>query len=372
MIQTTLADFALPYFRHEERDVSFHLYPFISEYLHVIKKKSQKGSGGVGHDDNGSIQDILQAIILKMMYGPDEYEEADLSTELSEDGSTVDNLRKNYLKPMFDIILSLEDKQQRNLEYVQQAISRTLTSGISSASSGSGFSEIEIALYLLLLLSEKIDLAKSEEEPMRHLISSMIKSSHVISHKHPAVTLQFFENIVRFGQAGFFTVCDNREGELMHLTLAAFLGSQGVHHVNEAVRRRLWYLFLRWLKLGRVDVSQSTEYILNGISDLMVVPARTGASNFGVSTTSCISKTGKVSTGTAIQDPDSLAIQSVCNIFEAVGVLVGKSTSNNQLAYLNVILGPLVSQMRSSDLPRTIDLLIVSGAFFKGIIQSLI
>ena len=124
--------------------------------------------------------------------------------------------------------------------------------------------------------SGKKAMGKLDQETLRGLplnilgetISRLIQST-VSSFPHPAVQLQFFECLVRY--SAFFSA----RPELLQQALVPFLDQRGIHHPKKGTRRRLNYLFSRFVRETRQQISEEfIPTILENITDVLAVKAR--------------------------------------------------------------------------------------------------
>ena len=83
--------------------------------------------------------------------------------------------------------------------------------------------------------------SQSKASALQPMMESLV-SSGVSNYPHPAVTLCFFELVVRYEK--FFLV----EPQFVPSTLMAFLDQRGMRHANPKVRSRVAYLFSRFVR----------------------------------------------------------------------------------------------------------------------------
>lgn len=83
--------------------------------------------------------------------------------------------------------------------------------------------------------------------PLGQLLTLCIESG-VASFPHPSVTLQYFEICVRY--VDFWK---SRSGSIQPV-FEAMLDSRGIHHPDEHVRRRCFYLFWKFVKECRTEL----------------------------------------------------------------------------------------------------------------------
>lgn len=82
---------------------------------------------------------------------------------------------------------------------------------------------------------------KAKASALQPMMESLL-SCGVSNYPHPAVTLCFFELVVRYEK--FFLV----EPQFVAPTLVAFLDQGGMRHANPKVRSRVAYLFSRFVR----------------------------------------------------------------------------------------------------------------------------
>ncbi|KAL1738251.1 hypothetical protein HDZ31DRAFT_21984, partial [Schizophyllum fasciatum] len=97
------------------------------------------------------------------------------------------------------------------------------------------------------------------------VLFAMVQSG-IVSYPHRAVSLQYFESVARYPD--FFKV----RKECIPPTLEAMIDSRGVHNENQTYRLRVYYLFYRFIKDGRTDISPDLAVrIINSIRDLLPI-----------------------------------------------------------------------------------------------------
>lgn len=162
---------------------------------------------------------------------------------------------------------------------------------------------------------------------LQHLFRSQIGA-----HAHPVVQLQYFECIVRY--ASCFVVWPS----LLPDALAAFLDARGLRNSHAGMRRRINYLFYRFVKETRAVLpSEVVPKLLEGMQEAMVVCARLPV---------------------AAPDEDVLAkateragaFDSQLYLFDTAGLLMAQlgSEPETQVLLFKAITAPLAAQLRES------------------------
>ena len=94
---------------------------------------------------------------------------------------------------------------------------------------------------------ETVDYSQYPLTPLGQLLV-LCMTSGVSTYPHPSVTLQYFEICVRY--ADFWK---SRPGTVQPV-FEAMLDTRGIHHADEAVRRRCFYLFAKFVKECRSEL----------------------------------------------------------------------------------------------------------------------
>ncbi|WWD20310.1 exportin-T [Kwoniella shandongensis] len=178
---------------------------------------------------------------------------------------------------------------------------------------------------------DKFDYEQYPLSPLGQLLTRCM-SSGISTYPHPSVTLQYFEIFVRYVE--FW----KSKTEAIQPMFEAILDNRGVHHPDEGVRRRCFYLFSKLCKECKNEtVAAMVQPILESIRDMMVVEAVLPSVD-----TPDESPLTKATTGRSYA-ADQLYL------FEASGNLVylTKSEPPKLIALLEAIAGPLMTGMAS-------------------------
>lgn len=98
-------------------------------------------------------------------------------------------------------------------------------------------------------MTERIDYDAFPLTPLGHLLTLCVESG-IASYPHPSVTLQFFESVARYAE--FFRAKDKTIKPMFE----ALLDARGIHHADETVRRRCFYLFGRFVRDCKSDLEE--------------------------------------------------------------------------------------------------------------------
>ncbi|KAK8849681.1 hypothetical protein IAR55_005016 [Kwoniella newhampshirensis] len=178
-------------------------------------------------------------------------------------------------------------------------------------------------------VKDKFEYEQYPLSPLGQLLTRCM-SSGISNYPHPSVTLQYFEIFVRYVE--FW----KSKTEAIQPMFEAILDSRGVHHPDEGVRRRCFYLFSKLCKECKNDtVAGMVQPILESLRDMMGVEAIVPTVD-----TPEESPLTKATTGRNYA-ADQLYL------FEAAGNLVYlvKSEPSRLIALLEAIAGPLMTGM---------------------------
>ncbi|KAG8854340.1 pre-tRNA nuclear export protein [Serendipita sp. 405] len=197
-----------------------------------------------------------------------------------------ENMRKDIRKTI-DSIYTFDS------ELVTGTISEKALNTLSDYEAGSQLSweSAELAVYLVFMYGEiggkekgrgrtafcvappnipkearkTVDYSNYPLTPQGEMMQALIRS-RISAYPHPSVAMQFFETAARY--ADFFKV----RKEHVLPALEAFLDSRGIHHPLAAVRKRVFYLFHRFVQILRIDIDPAhVSVILQAIQDLLTV-----------------------------------------------------------------------------------------------------
>ena len=160
-----------------------------------------------------------------------------------------------------------------NEELFNNVITEIITqifNNIRSSSLSNNWPEAELGLHLLYIYiegrnSKGIPIFVNELGDMNALgilISRMIESGknninlEISFYPHPSIPVTYFEVIIRCAQ--FFEIRDNYTTNV----LQSFLDQRGLYNPIKAIRTRVNYLFLRYVKCARQVLGKYVESIL--------------------------------------------------------------------------------------------------------------
>lgn len=204
----------------------------------------------------------------------------------------------------------------------KMAADSTMSSGQTTPTAASNS-----AVDMSSLDTTKIDYDQYPLTPLGQLLS-LCMTSGLSSYPHPSVPLQFFEIAVRY--VDFWKI----KGAIQPM-LEALLDSRGIHHSDEKVRRRTFYLLSRFIKECRIEMESSMiPIILENLNDVLPIQPKLPTRDANDETDILLKATSGKS-----------YFQDQLYLFETAGMLVylTRSDPSGQMNYLAAVAGPLMT-----------------------------
>ncbi|KAF3083296.1 pre-tRNA nuclear export protein [Orbilia oligospora] len=321
--------FLLVIFRHEYDDVSILVHPALSDLLSYLRKE-KKTTNTLLPMHHVMLEPILEAVVRKMKFDDDlDWEETDPHME-----AEFQELRKK-IKSLQDALASTD------IDLYCSAISVLVVNTLERCRQGSiNWRDLELALYQMFLFGEVAVKANGlylegrpngvAAEALVVMMAKMMELGPSI-YTHPSTRLLYIENVVRYSP--FF---EHRK-DFVPPALEMFI--QCTHDSNLKVKTRAWYLFLRVIKLLRVDISGVASQVINSIQDLLVIKANIGTDP---------GDEDEISSDD--ESPADAVFNSQIYLFEAIGSISSSSSLSvaDQKTVLHTILSPLFSDVEAN------------------------
>ncbi|XP_064399906.1 exportin-T-like [Halichondria panicea] len=248
-------DRKLPYLHRflsdEDDGVSETVIEFAVQYIGVLKQRSN-----LSDNDRLQLQSLLRAVVNKLKYD----EDYNFDSEGEEEIMFIDY--RKQLKVLFDNIAQLDPYM------VLQSTDAMLSSVLSNMTS-EPFMNIELVLRVFHMIGEVIASkqygAVNVSGSIWHKMMTTVLQSSAGCHDHTAVLLQYYEIVVRYDK--FFQV----ETQYIPPILEGFLGVHGLRHRNSAVRSRLSYLLVRFIKSLKSQLGGIAEQVLTNLRELLLM-----------------------------------------------------------------------------------------------------
>ncbi|WFD43309.1 pre-tRNA nuclear export protein [Malassezia psittaci] len=156
--------------------------------------------------------------------------------------------------------------------------------------------------------------------------------SRLPEHPHPVVQLQYFECIVRYSTSFLLWP------EYLPTALSAFLDGRGLHNPRVGMRRRINYLFYRFVRDTRTAIpSEYVPKLLEGMQNAFYVQA-------------ALPETKQGEDPLAKATERAGAFDSQLYLFDSAGLLIAQlhQDPNTQVALLKAITQPLAEQLQQA------------------------
>ncbi|KAJ7637739.1 armadillo-type protein [Mycena polygramma] len=326
-------------------DTCSTIFPLLQVTLSSYKR-ILRTSTGLDDNKQSFLTSLLQVILTKMKWD----EEIDLEDPDEDDNAEFENLRKE-LRTFMDSIIVIDQS------LVTEAVRSLALNTIGAFRNGITvkWNDAELAIYLVYIFGEinkvtggkgrpqfyqgppldrdknkAIDYSEYPLTPHGEMLLALIQSN-ISSYPHHNVTLQFFETIARYPE--FFKV----RKECIMPTLEAMIDTRGLHNSDANHRSRVNYLFYRFIKELRSDISGDVAVnIADSIRDLLPIEVQLPDAEDSDSSVDLLSEAIK-----------SSAFDSQLYLYETVGTLCSLlSKTPDQLASLLMsFMKPLMSEL---------------------------
>jgi len=321
------------FMNNEDDDVSQSVVGFATGYLHTMKNNVD-----LTPKQNENLSLLLQIIRNKMKYD-DSYN----FDKQDENEAAFQEYRKE-LRNLYKLITKI------NPQIVSTFVIATITA-ITTTNATLSYYDIEVALSLLYNMGDGLP-----ENTLKTLegffgkMMAMLSGSNVSAFPHQAITLMYFDVIVRYARYLPDDV------ECLKKVLISFFDQRGIRSANATVRSRICYLFQRFAKSQVANLKPFLASILHSLKDFMVI---------------------------SLEVQRIVSFDDQVNLYDAVGCLVA-SVPEHGIASKE-ILTPLISQMEEilgkelykSDTPDKpvyttflMQIITVIGTYSKGFVGS--
>ncbi|KIK63100.1 hypothetical protein GYMLUDRAFT_72336 [Collybiopsis luxurians FD-317 M1] len=331
----------------EYDDTCSTVFLLLSTILSAYKRSRKSSSGPIEPQKRNFLASLLQVILEKLKWAKD----ADPTDMDDDDNIEFEDLRKE-LRIFVDSILAIDQdlvtdavrtfalttteayKNQVNMEWNQAELGVYLVYifGEINKSGGKGR-----AAFCLAPAAPK-DVPKDQRRSIDYseypltthgeLLFALVQSG-MSAYPNQTVALQFFETVTRY--CDFFKV----RKECIVPTLEAMIDTRGIHHQNPTFRRRVFYLFHRFIKECRNDIPlEFVPNIAQSIRDLLPIEVQ-------------ISDPDDVETDILTDAVKSTTFDAQLYLFETLGILISLifKSPPDQKALLLSFVKPLMNEL---------------------------
>ncbi|OJT11445.1 Exportin-T [Trametes pubescens] len=270
----------LRFMADEYDDTCSTVFPLLQTILLSYKRQRKSSSDPLDPSKRSFLSSLLTVILEKLKWD----EESDPEDMDEDDKAAFEDLRKE-LRTFMDSTLMIDP------ELVTDSVRTLALNTLTAYQNGVSlkWNDAELAVYLVYIFGEinksggkgraafcqapavQRDKRKEtdySEYPLTshgEMLYALIQSG-ISAYPHKTVAMQFFETVARYGD--FFKV----RKECIMPTLQAMLDVRGVHSPESSTRSRVYYLFYRFIREDRNEISPEVAVsLLESIRDLLVI-----------------------------------------------------------------------------------------------------
>ncbi|KAK7033114.1 Exportin-T [Favolaschia claudopus] len=333
----------LRFMADEYDDTCNTVFPLLQVILTGYKRIRKTSSAPIDDNKRSFLTSLLQVILIKLKWD----EEADLEDD--EDTAAFEGTRKE-LRVFMDGILVVDQ------DLVTEAVRSLALSTISAFQTGVAvkWNDAELGVYLVYIFGEinkvggkgkpmfcqvppldrdknkTFDYSQYPLTPHGEMLFALVQSN-ISTFPHRNVALQFFETTARYPD--FFKV----RRECIMPTLEAMIDTRGMHNSDASHRSRVNYLFNRFVKEVRSDISEEVAVsIASSLRDLVTIEAQLPDADDSDSSADLLSEAIKNST-----------FDAQLYLYETVGMLCSllSKTPQQLTSLLLSFVKPLMSEL---------------------------
>ncbi|KAK7690696.1 pre-tRNA nuclear export protein [Cerrena zonata] len=271
----------LRFMADEYDDTCSTIFPLLQNIL-LGYKRTRKTSSEPLDDQKRSFLSSLLRVTLEKLKWEEEAEPDDMD---EDDKAAFEELRKD-LRTFVDAALVIDP------ELVTDALSNLALNTLNAYQNGANvkWHDAELAVYVVFIFGEinksggkgrtafcqtpvvidkeqrkETDYSKYPLTKHGQMLYTLVQSG-ISRYPNKTVTMQFFEAVARYGD--FFKV----RKECIVPTLEAMVDSRGLHNPDSKLRSRAYYLFHRFIKEDRNEISPDLAgTLLDNMRDLLSI-----------------------------------------------------------------------------------------------------
>ncbi|KAI9295595.1 Xpo1-domain-containing protein [Neoconidiobolus thromboides FSU 785] len=320
-----LMSLILKFMGNDDKEISITVFPIVNEMINLLKQQTSKMKRPLDESQNSLFSELLKTIISRLKY-PEDFEWDEEDEEDEEDNFSTMRKSLNIFfdnmsfinKPLFDdlvhsVVTSIFATQNSNLEWTKIELALRILYQYGSTNNKS-----------LVFLNDPNNLNSLNH--LGDMVFKMVKSN-VLNCSHPSLAPIFYENCVRYYQ--FFEL----RPDLIPDVLSCFLDQRGIYHESKFVRCRVWYLFLRFVKLLKEHTAKFIQEVVPSLEKVLVITAE-------------LPPNYKPDVPLTSQDISSTTFDAHLYLFEAVTTLLNYASTmpnDQKVEALKMVLTPLIS-----------------------------
>lgn len=232
------------FMQNGDEDMSSTTFQFLNNYVGRMKNSSSLNGKQAAH-----ITQILAVIYGRMRYDSESKGPLD---EPDKEGLEEEERMGEYRKELLGLFRSINRVAP---DVTRSFVHTTLATILGNPEAE--FEDVEAALVLLHVLGEGV--TEESLKPGGGLLEKMVAallSTNVPCHSHRLVAMVYLETVTRYVK---FV---QHHLDYIPPVLAAFLDARGMHHPNPQVSSRASYLFMRFVKVLRLQLVPYLDNIL--------------------------------------------------------------------------------------------------------------
>lgn len=307
---TTMLDEVLPpvfyFMQNGDEDMSTTTFQFLNAYVTRMKNTNPVSGKQANH-----LSQILEVIFTRMRYDPTDEDSLD---EPDKSGLEEEERMAEYRKEIMALFRSINRvAPEVTTTFVKSTLARILQDANAE------FEDVEAAIVLLHLLGEGVteESMKPGGGSLQEMVGAFL-STPIPCHSHRLIAIVYLETVTRYVKFVQY------HGDYTPGVLAVFLDARGMHHPNPQVSSRASYLFMRFVKVLRIQLVPYLDEILQSLEDVLSA----------VTSPKPVLK----------KDADERSY-----VFEAIGLLIGLEDLpvDKQATFLSALLVPLCGQVET-------------------------
>ncbi|RDX57282.1 ARM repeat-containing protein [Lentinus brumalis] len=264
----------------EYDDTCSTVFPLLQTILLSYKRQRKSSTEPLELSKRSFLSSLLTVVLEKLKWD----EEADPEDMDEDDKADFEELRKE-LRTFMDSILIIDP------DLVTESVRTLALNTLNAYQNGVTlkWNDAELAVYLVYIFGEinksggkgraafcqapAVDKEKRKEADYSEypltshgeMLYALVQSG-ISTYPHKTVDMQFFETVARYGD--FFKV----RKECIMPTLQAMLDVRGLRSPESSTRSRMYYLFYRFIREDRNEISPELAVsLLEGFRDLLVI-----------------------------------------------------------------------------------------------------
>ncbi|KAI0091175.1 ARM repeat-containing protein [Irpex rosettiformis] len=271
----------LRFMADEYDDTCSTIFPFLQTVLGSYKRVRKSTSEPLDETRRSFLTQLLSVVLEKLKWE----EDSDPEDMDEDDKAEFEQLRKD-LRTFMDAVFVIDQG------LVSDALSNLALSTMNAYKSGAPvkWNDAELAVYIVYFFGEinktgtkgraafcqtPAEVAKDKRKetdysayPLtRHgeMLYTLVHSG-ISAYPHKTVVMQFFETTSRYGD--FFKV----RKDCIVPTLEAMVDARGIHNPESSLRSRVFYLFHRFIKEDRNEISpELAAKLIDSLRDVLVI-----------------------------------------------------------------------------------------------------